>query len=174
MKKVLTLFLVLVLVTALVCTPAFAEREGVDDPTNNTNVNVDVTLNVSVEHKYFVDIEYPTDMTFTYTEESIHTWNASDHSYRTSTWGSWDKSKATITVTNHSNVDVKVKITFTPVEGTGITGVLKKGSARLKAGAVGEYSNADSMTATLTLRGKPTEAVTSEGVKVGSILVTIQ
>jgi len=142
-----------------------------------TSKSIDVTAktaSVSVTPVcYSVDIVW-TDMTFTYTEESIHTWNASDHSYRTSTRGSWDKSKATITVTNHSNVDVKVKITFTPVEGTGITGVLKKGSARLKAGAVGEYSNADSMTATLTLRGKPTEAVTSEGVKVGSILVTIQ
>lgn len=158
------------LVLLLACTVPSASAKA-----NSKSIDVTAkTASMSVTPVcYSVDIVW-SDMTFTYTKENIHTWNASNHSYRTSTRGSWDKTQATITVTNHSNVDVKVKITYTPVEGTGITGVLKSGSAKLKAGALGEYENADSMTAKLTIRGTPTDAVTEEGVTVGSILVTIQ
>lgn len=122
---------------------------------------------------YSVDILW-TDMTFTYVQEKTHIWNAANHSYRTSVRGGWENNQATITVTNHSNVDIKVKITFSPVKETGITGVLKNGSGKLKAGIPGEYDSADSMTATLTVRGTPTDAVTAVGIKVGTVLVAIQ
>ena len=167
MRKILA---AVCLVLLLVCMAPSASAK-----TNSQSIDVTAkTASVSVTPVcYSVDIVW-SDMTFTYTEENIHTWNASNHSYRTSTRGSWDKTQATITVTNHSNVDVQVKITYTPVEGTGITGVLKSGSAKLKAGSLGEYDNADSMTAKLTIKGTPTDAVTEEGSKIGTVLVTIQ
>ncbi len=122
---------------------------------------------------YSVDLQW-SDMTFTYTREDTLIWNAKDHSYKTRSGGGWDKTRASITVTNHSNVDVRVTITYTPVEDTGITGVLKNGTGKLDAGRVGDYDGADSMTATLVISGKPTEAVSEEETKIGSLKVTIQ
>ena len=97
-------------------------------------------------------------MTFTYTREDTLTWNAKDHSYQARSSGGWDKTRATITVTNHSNVDVRVTITYTPVENTGITGVLRNATGKLDAGKVGDYDGADSMTATLVISGTPTSS----------------
>lgn len=122
---------------------------------------------------YSVDLQW-SDMTFTYTQENILTWNANDHSYKTRSSGKWDKTRASITVTNHSNVDVRVTITYTPEEDTGITGVLKNSTGTLKAGAVGDYEGADSMTATLVISGKPKNTLTDSETKIGSLKITIQ
>lgn len=122
---------------------------------------------------YSVDLTW-SDMTFTYTGENIRIWNAGDHSYRTGSSGSWDRTEAEITVTNHSNVDVQVTVTYTPVAGTGITGLLRNGTGMLKAGAVGDYEGADSMTATLMISGVPTAAVAGTQMKIGSLRVSIR
>lgn len=121
---------------------------------------------------YSVDLEW-SDMTFTYIREETLTWSAKDHSYKSRSSGKWDKTKGIVTVTNHSNVDVQVTITYQPHENTGITGTLRNGSRKLKAGKVGDYEGADSMTATLTISGKPTAAVTEAETKIGSIRITI-
>lgn len=140
--------------------------------------NIDVTAKYTTETitpvSYSVDIVW-TDMTFTYTKSRTRTWNPDKHSYKTSAAkGSWDKKQATVTVTNHSNVDIRVTMEFIPVEGTGITGVLKNRTGKLDAGALGDYAGADSMTATLTIRGAPTDEVSAGGTTVGSIQVTIE
>lgn len=144
---------------------------------DDKNQRIDVTAKYTTESyapaTYCIDISW-TDMTFTYTDAQTHIWNPSDHSYKTTSRGSWDKTKATVTVTNHSNVDVRVKITFESVEGTGITGVLKNASRKLKAGEAGNYEGADSMTATLTIKGTPSELVTAAGTKIGDLVVSIQ
>lgn len=122
---------------------------------------------------YSVDLQW-SDMTFTYTRENTLTWNAKDHSYKSRTSGKWDKTRGIITVTNHSNVDVQVTITYQPLEDTGITGTLKNGSRKLKAGKEGDYEGADTMTATLVISGKPTDAVADQETKIGSLKITIQ
>ena len=122
---------------------------------------------------YSVDLAW-SDMTFTYTKENTLTWNAKDHSYKSRSSGKWDKTKGTVTVTNHSNVDVQVTITYLPVEDTGITGTLRNGFRKLKAGKEGDYAGADSMTATLVIGGKPTDKVTEEETRIGSLKVMIQ
>lgn len=122
---------------------------------------------------YSVDLEW-SDMTFTYTQEETLTWNAKNHSYKSKSSGKWDKTKGTITVTNHSNVDVQVTITYQPLEDTGITGTLRNGSRKLKAGKEGDYEGADSMTATLTIKGKPIETMTDKKTKIGSLKITIR
>lgn len=122
---------------------------------------------------YSVDLAW-SDMTFTYTKENTLTWNAKDHSYKSRSSGKWDKTKGTVTVTNHSNVDVQVTITYVPEDDTGITGTLRNGNRRLKAGKEGDFEGADSMTATLTISGKPTGPVTEEKTKIGSLKITIR
>ena len=168
MRKLLSLIGILLLVSCLTISAA---------ATGQNSQSIDVTAKYTTESvapaTYSVDISW-TDMTFTYTDTQTHIWNPSDHSYKTTSRGSWDKTKAAITVTNHSNVDVRVKITFEPVDGTGVTGVLKNASRKLKAGEPGNYDGADSMTATLTIKGTPTELVTASGTKIGNIVVSIQ
>lgn len=122
---------------------------------------------------YSVDLEW-SDMTFTYTRENTLTWNAKDHSYKSRSSGKWDKTKGLITVTNHSNVDVQVTIQYIPLEDTGIIGTLRNGSRKLKAGKEGDYEGADSMTATLTISGKPTALVTEEETRIGNLTITIR
>jgi len=168
MRRILSALGIFLLVSCLTVSAA---------ATDGKNQRIDVTAKYATESfapaTYCVDISW-TDMTFTYTDAQTHIWNPSDHSYKTTSKGSWDKTKATVTVTNHSNVDVRVKITFEPVEDTGITGVLKNASRKLKAGEAGNYDGADSMTATLTIKGTPTELVTASGIKIGDLVVSIQ
>lgn len=167
MRKLLSALWVLFLISSLTLSAIATD----------TSQRIDVTAKYTTESfapaTYCVDISW-TDMTFTYTDAQTHIWNPSDHSYKSTSRGRWDKTKATVTVTNHSNVDVRVKVAFEPVEGTGVTGVLKNASRKLKAGEAGNYTGADTMTTTLTIRGTPTKLVTATGTNVGSIVISIQ
>ena len=168
MRRILTILAMLMLACCLALAVSAAE---------GNSQRIQVTAKCETESyapaSYSVDISW-TDMNFTYTRSQTHTWNPKNHSYKTATRNKWTDKEASITVTNHSNVDVRVKITFEPVEGTGITGVLKNASKKLKAGETGNYGGADSMTATLTVRGTPSELIGSEDTKIGEIVVTIQ
>lgn len=171
MKKLLRMVFALTLWTGLLLgMPAVSA-----DAENSQEIDVMASYEtVSVAPaSYSVDLTW-SDMTFTYTRKDTHIWNPADHSYRTGSSGSWDKTEAKITVTNHSNVDVQVTITYTPVAETGITGIMRNGSGILRAGTQGDYENADSMTATLVISGDPTAAVTGAQTKIGSLKVTIR
>lgn len=67
---------------------------------------------------YSVDVEWD-NMTFTYTQKGDYTWNPEDHTYTNSSadQGGWDKEKADIKVTNHSNKPVNVTWTYTAENG---------------------------------------------------------
>lgn len=168
--KILQRMVLLLFLTGLVGLGAFAVAAA---GSQEIDVNAKYKTVSKAPASYSVDLQW-SDMTFTYTREDTLIWNAKDHSYKTRSSGGWDKTRASITVINHSNVDVRVTITYTPVEDTGITGVLRNGTGKLDAGRVGDYDGADSMTATLVISGKPTEAVTDEETKIGSLKVTIQ
>lgn len=168
MRKLQRVFLMLMLL-GMIGISVFAA----DNTSREIDVNARYKTVSVVPASYSVDLSW-SDMTFTYTKEETHIWNAKEHSYKTRSSGKWDKTRASITVTNHSNVDVKVIITYTPAEDTGITGVLKNGTGTLDAGAVGDYEGADSMTATLVISGIPTEKITESETKIGSLKVTIQ
>ena len=138
------------------------------------DVNARYQKEIRAAATYSVDLMW-SDMTFTYTSRETLTWNAEDHSYNSrGSGGKWDKTKGTVTVVNHSNVPVQVTVTYIPLEGTGITGTLRNGSRKLKAGREGDYEGADRMTATLTISGKPTEMITEEKTRIGSLKITIR
>lgn len=143
----------------------------------DSNKEIDVTAkyqsSTSTPEVYSVDISW-SSMIFTYTESSTKNWNASNHSYETESQGAWDKTTATVTVTNHSNVSVNVSTNYTSTGATGITGVLNNGTAALDAGIEGDYAGADTHTATLTISGTPSSAITADGVKIGTVKVTIE
>ena len=174
MKKILSLLLATALVMSMSLSALAAEMKDTVGQNGEKEISVTAKYDSSTEipNVYSVDISW-TSMTFTYTEKDTKTWNAADHSYKTATEGAWDKTTATITVTNHSNVAVKTNVVYSAVEGTGVSGTMTDAAAALNAGVEGNYSGADTHTATLTISGTPNKMVTSDGITVGTIKITI-
>lgn len=174
MRKPLSILLALMLLLNFGSTVFATDPETVGkDGSKDIDVTAKYESSTTTPEVYSVDIIW-SSMTFTYTESGTKTWNAANHSYNTSTQGAWDKTAATVTVTNHSNVSVGVAVEYTPANDTGIIGTLENGTATLDAGAEGDYAGADSHTATLTISGTPNSAITSDGVKIGTVKVTIE
>ena len=169
MMKRLLWRMVLLFLPGLLGINAFASQIG----SREIDVKAKYTVVSTTPASYSVDLQW-TDMTFTYTREDTRIWNPLTHTYKTGSRSGWDKTRGSITVTNHSNVDVKVTVAYLPEPDTGIKGILKNASANLKAGIVGDYKGADSMTATLTVSGTPEETVTAAGTKIGKLRITIQ
>lgn len=169
MMKRLLWRVVLLFLPGLLGINAFASQIG----SREIDVKAKYTVVSTTPASYSVDLQW-TDMTFTYTREDTRIWNPLTHTYKTGSRSGWDKTRGSITVTNHSNVDVKVTVAYLPEPDTGVKGILKNASAKLKAGIVGDYKGADSMTATLTVSGTPEETVTAAGTKVGKLRITIQ
>ena len=113
-------------------------------------------------------------MTFTYTRQETRIWDPMTHTYKTESSSGWDATQGTVTVVNHSNVDVEVTVEYLPEPDTKIKGILKNASARLKAGVVGDYEGADRMTATLTVSGTPEETASAKETKIGRLCITIK
>lgn len=169
MMKRLLWRVVLLFLPGLLGINAFASQIG----SREIDVKAKYTVVSTTPASYSVDLQW-TDMTFIYTREDTRIWNPLTHTYKTGSRSGWDKTRGSITVTNHSNVDVKVTVAYLPEPDTGVKGILKNASAKLKAGIVGDYKGADSMTATLTVSGTPEETVTAAGTKVGKLRITIQ
>mgnify|MGYP003290500573 FL=1 len=167
MKRIITLLMVLAMVMSLSVT-AFASDLG-----ESKDVTAKYEKNESEQPIYNVDVNWG-DLTFTYTETVEKVWNPDTHTYETTTTGSWDKTESTVTVTNHSNVSVAVSMSVTPAQGTGVDVSLTGGNATLAAGEVGNVDGAASVTGTVKVSGKPNSTVTEDGIKVASIIVTIQ
>ena len=169
MKKIASLILALVLIVSM-DTTAFAAEPG---DSENIDVTGKYNSTVTEETVYSVDITWE-NMTFTYSETTEKVWNAADHSYTTTTTGAWDKTSASITITNHSNAAVTATVAYAAIANTGVTGTLDATEKTLAAGVEGKPAEADALVATLTISGKPTEAVTDAGVKIGSVTITLR
>ena len=172
MRKTFAILLVLYLCSGLGIS-AFAVETVGHKGTKYIEVTAKYSSTTSIPPVYSVDIAW-SSMTFTYTQSNIKEWNAADHSYNTVSQGSWDKTTATVTVTNHSNVSVNAAMQYIPSPNTGVQGTLSNASAVLQAGEEGRYSHADSITAILTISGSPSNIVTTEGITVGTIRITIE
>lgn len=169
MKKFITAILTLALVQSM-SVSAFAAE---------TNTGGDTTINVEARYAgssttvdvVSVDIEWGA-MQFTYSESGSRTWNPDNHSYTTSTESGWSASGNTVTVTNHSNVDVTVGFRYEADTVSTATGRFDIDSQTLDAGVEGKYAEADSVTAALTLTGTVPSTQT-EFAKVGTVTVSI-
>ena len=175
MKKILSLLLATALVMSMSLSALAAEMKDTVGQNGEKEISVTAKYDSSTEipNVYSVDISW-SSMTFTYTETGTKIWNPSTHTYSTTTGtGAWDKTEAKITVTNHSDASVTATVTYAPVDGTGVTGTIESGTKTLAAGVVNKPEEADALVATLKISGKPTSTVTAEGVKVGTVTVTI-
>jgi len=167
MRKIISLTLALALILSLSTTVLAAEQSDSHDVT----AKYEKTENE--EAIYNVDIAWG-ELNFTYSEHTEKTWNPDTHTYDEDVTGGWDKTEASVTVTNHSNVEVAVAMTLTPVAGTGVNVSLTGGSGTLAAGVEGNVAGAAKLTGTLKISGTPNDTVTAEGIKVAEITVTIE
>lgn len=82
-------------------------------PSNNSHdVYVTYQAGASSPTIYSVDIVWQS-MEFTYTAASEGTWDPETHAYTNKQNASWSFANNRITVTNHSNAEVKAKFTYT-------------------------------------------------------------
>lgn len=175
MKKIIAAALALTMTLGLSTTAFAAEGSvngagtGAQDPINVTAKYNDGATTPTV---YSVDLTWE-DMTFTYNASGTRTWNPDTHTYTDTTSAGWDKTTAEVTATNHSNAAVNVTVAYAQTGDYGVTGTLSNANFNLAAGVEGDYANAASDKATLTISGTPNSTVTAEGVTVGTITVTI-
>ena len=161
--------LILLLLSGVLCINAFVAQIG----SKEIAVKAKYSVVSNTPASYSIDLSW-TDMTFTYTRMDTHIWDPLTHTYKTESQSGWDETRGSITVTNHSNVDVQVAVAYLPEADTEITGILKNSSAKLKAGTIGDYAGADSMTATLTVSGTPKDITNTTETKIGKLRITIR
>lgn len=173
MKKIMSLILALALMMSLAI-PAFAAtNEGGD-----TSIDVKAQYTSAEETKDTINVNVAWGaMEFTYHVGSTKVWNATTHTYTTtSDAGTWSAEKDTnvVTITNHSNVGIKADLSF--AAGTAyntVTGSFDNASLTLPS-AVDKPVNDESLigTAKLTLGGTLADTVT-DMTKIGTITVKI-
>ena len=167
MKKTVTILLTLALVLSLAI-PAFAAESDSRDVTakyEKTEIGGDDIRSFELSWG---------DLTFTYAETVEKTWNVNTHDYDEEATGGWTKDSADITVTSHSNVELKVTMTVASVEDTGVEVTVVGGTGTLEAATPENVDNAPTITGTVKVSGTPNENVTAEGIKVASVTVTVE
>ena len=184
MKKLLTL--VLVLAMALTLTVSVFAAETIEGAAGTQDVPVNVTVaNDAAEIVYYVVVTWE-NLDFTYTYGADRGWNTSadqQHGYTgTFTGSGWGAGKAdsatgTITVENHSNVDVTVSQNLVKVAGGNTLNVVcdfADGSdANVAAAVVGTaWTECDTAVFEVTVSGTPDQALTTQ-TKVATVTVRI-
>ena len=167
MKKILAIALSLVMLCSL--SVAFAADTLTAAGNKSSDITLTYTAQTASTKVISVDIAWD-DVAVAYNGGAQGTWTA-DHTYTGSTAASWTDDKATVTVTNHSNIAVSAKAEYTKTD-EAITGTIAGEATRnLDAGVVNQKDNADKETFELTLSGTPTATTASQVV--GSLKITI-
>ena len=176
MKKIVSLVLALVLVMAL-ATTAFAAGELNETTTSNTGNVMAQYVDASNEAAEVISVDVTWGaMTFTYTKSGDYVWVPGDHSINGDGISyAWTPNGNTVTVTNHSNVDVEVEFAFAALDAyNAITGSFTyEGETTLDAGVEGAYAAADKVVATLALTGALADTVTTS-TQIGTVTVTLK
>lgn len=161
MKKLLAIFLALVITLALSLT-CFAEAATLDKTTGKGTVQGTITATyapggvASSKVMYAVDVAFGS-MNFVYYED-----------------GGWSASGNTVAVTNHSNAEVNVALDYVAkADYDGIVGDFgADASFTLASGLDTTYETADSKVATLTLDGELSSELTAPTL-IGTVVVAI-
>lgn len=174
-KRFFAALIVLVLAVSM-CSPAFAANIGIGSSDVGT-VSIAVTGHGGSSGPVYHIVLNWDSLTFTYDlAESETTWDPDDHRYESSGRGNagWVNDSAGITVTNHSNTDIGVNISF---EGGGtektvnnVTATLTNASFTLATGVGRDYASADSNAATVTVSNAPS---VESGFDLGKIVISI-
>lgn len=160
----------------------YSNSKKVTDPDDENQNSANFEMTGSFDPAEDEDIVYSVDvswgsMEFTYEDEIEGTWNPATHNYDGAEPAGWNCTNGAnkVTVTNHSNADVKVSFGYTPNAAYNINGSFDKtGTTTLTRGAANDYDNADSVTASLTLDDSTPldSSATAESV-IGTVIVSL-
>lgn len=170
------------------------EATGAETPPTVTNGSVTLTdaeksKDISVYGRYTeyeksasiisVDVKWDS-MNFIYAAKQQGVWDPATHQYKdTVDEKSWVNDKSNITVTNHSNVDVKASFEFDPkTSDSSVTGKFEcnnteKNSVELTAGEEGEPESADCKTVQFVIGGSLSDGV-APSTQIGTITVLVE
>ena len=169
MKRIISLFLALVMISSAMCMSAYAETFTYSNLNESTEVEVKIKANEGgIEHKYSFDIDYPANMVFTYTRTG--TWDPKEYVYTDET-GSWDSKN--IIITNNSDLPIKYTAsadvsndTYGPL-GIGMTGNIGQIAACYPGMTPGDHN----VTIELTIDGDPNYDLKETAVTLGKIII---
>ncbi len=171
MKKILIALLAAASI-AFSAVTVYADSGVLTDIEAGKDIDVNVNYNDGTESPdvYSVDIIWES-MEFTYNAAGTKDWDATKHEYVDNTTGQWDKDTANITVTNHSNLGIDVKVSYTATDESGVVGEIVNGEFTIDS-AVGKATDAAelSKTASLKISGEPSDK-TATNLKVGTVTV---
>ena len=176
MKRLLATALATLMLASLCCTSALAVT-GVDDPTSNTEVPVQITMDMDTDHKYFVDIDYPDPMVFTYS--SSVQWDPESYSYvgaeSADVPAGWSAPQ-TIRITNHSDMPINYAATAAVTNRNyGDLGIdIQSGSGNIAACAPGTVRGTQFAEFSIGITGVPSESLDGKQVTLGSIDIAIR
>lgn len=170
MKRIISLFLALAMISSAMCMFAYADTFTYDDLDESTEVDVQIKANEgALVHMYSFDIDYPDDMVFTYSRTSS-TWDPKEYAY-TAGEGIWESKN--IKITNHSDLPIKysanAQVSTSAYGSLGISMTGKDGQiAACQPGMTHGELNA---TIGLTISGKPNDNLKDTAVKLGKIVI---
>ena len=179
MKKILAIVLAFAVLSALSVNVFAAgaktdEGQGLGATSNNVDVIIDTTTVDDIAAVYYVDVTWESlDFTYTFDDVVENVWDPETHTYTVEAGengnANWDKTSATITVTNHSNEAVAV-VANAPAAMNGVTTTVTAGFNL--PSAVGYAVDAAELTDTFTVSidGIPT---VEENFTIGAVTVTI-
>ena len=171
MKKILSFILAFVIISVCAAVNVSAVEEMGE-------VYVNYTPGSSASRVVSADISWGS-LVFEYKDAIEGTWNPNTHQFDNYVAARWecDTNANAITVTNHSNANISVSLTYTNYAAfSGVTGTFDKPSFTLES-AVGTSRNAaPSQTAYLTLSGAfaPSGTAYLNGYAVGAVTVIIR
>ena len=170
MRKLLTV-LALVLTVAM-CASFVASADtlsGISSSSKDVSVNYTATSEDKTTIVYSADVVW-TDVAFSYSAGTTQ-WNPESHDYSASgAAATWTDTAGSVKVTNHSNADIAVTVSFakaSTANGTATVSVTN-GSFTLTSAAGVAVDAAASSSATLKASGKPTSNAT-----IGTVTVAI-
>lgn len=176
MKSFKKIFGVVIAVAICLCMTvvSFAAGTEANDYTgDNSQADVNVTINGNVIHVYSVEIEFTSTPTFTYSTGSK--WDPDNYQYKPNNDSATWTGSGAVKVTNHSDLPVKYTVTSENVVSTfgalainvaNGTGTLEKCTPATEKGTI-------NATATYTVSGIPTVSEIS-GQKLGEIHVVVE
>lgn len=167
MKKFFAISLALVMVLALSVT-CFAATVNSVPYTETQNVTVSYNGGADAPATYAIDVAWQA-LSFTYTA-SGKVWDSVNHVEKDVGTSGWVDADAEITITNHSNREIKAAVVFTAGTASGTAAFNVTGGAESTLAAAAGATVA-TKTATLTASGIPD--VNATNAVVGTVTVTI-
>ncbi|MFA5561431.1 MAG: hypothetical protein WDA00_02170 [Eubacteriales bacterium] len=172
MKKLISALLILGM-SLLLCIPSYAATINTDGGTASADVKGTYQAGASASVVLSVDVTWGS-MEFTYTDASEGTWNPTTHTYEDIEPAAWtvaaDANK--ITVTNHSNTDLRVNFSYTPGENyDGISGTFSNSFVDLATAVGTTVAGAPTDSTFLTLSGDLDSD--ADQTVIGSVTVTL-